>query len=180
MAACDMTGWSISRNPKGMEVRAGPDGKAKILGRLAPAKRAQMPEDEEFPPFENLWRTQFQITGYKDGWFQIGNAAHPYEKTGSGYEHRRRLLGMKSYAGRGWVRAETVGGMLSNRARPEYGAIWQEPRAGAPKLPLKTDGRPWGEGSYAERVFACQGEWVEVQIAGVRGWWPGLCSAESG
>lgn len=178
--ACEMTGWTTSKNPKGMEVRAEPDRKAKIVGRLAAAKKAIMPEDEEMPPFENLFRTQFSIIGYRSGWFLIENAAHPYEKEGSGYHDRRRLLGMKSYSGRGWIPAEVVGGILSDRAKPEFGAIWQEPRKDADKLPVKSGGRPYGEGSYAEKVFACQGEWVQIQIGGVTGWWPGLCSAESG
>jgi hypothetical protein len=66
---CDIHGWSEDKDPKGLNVRAAPDVKSKVLGTL-PALQVQGERRRENTP-EGGWLTEFSIVGYKDGWFLI-------------------------------------------------------------------------------------------------------------
>ena len=100
--ACNISGYSIATDRAGAAVRAEPDASARILGRLAPPQRATKADNEDVPPSDQLWRTQFEVIGFRDGWFLIENALHPYDDP-----NRRSVLGrqstggVKTYAGRG-------------------------------------------------------------------------------
>ncbi len=58
------------------------------------------------------------------------------------------------------------------------GALYSEPDAQSQRLPAMNlvGGYPIRGGNFANRVLACNGEWVQIESEdGVVGWWKGLC-----
>ena len=170
---CDLGAWSEDRDPNGLNVRAEPSTKARVLGTLPPPYRLKMGGSENTP--EGGWLTEFRIIGFKDGWFLIEGATPP----GKGYEDEKKYprSAPKPYAGRGWVAANKVGASYANGGT-RMGGLFQAPftdakwTQAARKLggPLDTDGGP-------KRILACSGYWGLVESEdGVRGWWRSLCS----
>lgn len=170
---CDFGAWSEDKDPAGLNVRAEPSVKARVLGTLPPPYRLKMGGSENTP--DGGWLTEFRIIGFKDGWFLIEGATPP----GKDYEDERRYPrnAPKPYAGRGWVAASKIGANYANGGT-RMGGLFQAPFVDAKwtpaqrKLggPLDTDGGP-------KRIFACSGDWALVESEdGVRGWWRGLCS----
>ena len=170
---CDIGAWSEDRDPKGLNVRAEPSVKARVLGTLPQPYRLKMGGSENTP--EGGWLTEFRIIGFRDGWFLIEGSTPP----GRAYEDEKKYPrnAPKPYAGRGWVAASKVGANYANGGT-RMGGLFQAPFVDAKwtqaqrKLggPLDTDGGP-------KRLFACSGYWGLVESEdGVRGWWRGLCS----
>jgi hypothetical protein len=170
---CDLGAWSEDRDPKGLNVRAEPSVKARVLGTLPPPYRLKMGGSENTP--EGGWLTEFRIIGFRDGWFLIEGATPP----GKAYEDEKKYPrnAPKPYAGRGWVAANKVGASYPNGGT-RMGGLFQAPFTDAKwtpaqrKLggPLDTDGGP-------KRILACSGYWGLVESEdGVRGWWRSLCS----
>ena len=170
---CDLGAWSEDRDPNGLNVRAEPSAKARILGTLPPPYRLKMGGSENTP--DGGWLTEFRIIGFKDGWFLIEGATPP----GLNYEDEKSYPrnAPKPYPGRGWVAASKVGANYANGGT-RMGGLFQAPFTDAkwsparrkPGDPLDTDGGP-------KRIFACSGYWGLVESEdGVRGWWRGLCS----
>jgi hypothetical protein len=170
---CSLGAWSDDRDPKGLNVRAEPSAKARVLGTLPPPYRLKTGGSENTP--EGGWLTEFRIIGFKGGWFLIEGATPP----GKEYEDEKKYPrnAPKPYAGRGWVAASKVGANYANGATrmgglfqaPFVDAMWMQ---AARKLggTLDTDGGP-------KRIFACSGHWGLVESDdGVRGWWRRLCS----
>ena len=81
---CDLGAWSWDRDPKGLNVRAEPSAKSRVLGTLPPPYRLKMGGSENTP--EGGWLTEFRIIGFKDGWFLIEGATPP----GKEYEDEKR------------------------------------------------------------------------------------------
>jgi hypothetical protein len=75
---CDIHGWSTDRDPNGLNVRAGPSTKAKVLGTLPPPYKFKS-KGENAP--DGGWLTEFSIIGFKDGWFLIEGATPPGKDT---------------------------------------------------------------------------------------------------
>lgn len=177
--ACAISGYAISRSRTGTPVRSEPNKDAKILGRLAPPQKATAIDKEDVPPADEVWRTEFQVVGFREGWFLIEKALHPYDDP-----ERRSVLGrrstggVKTYTGRGWVSLADVGGKYTyyHRSMPS-GALYAEPSADAQRLPaLNWNNTPIQGGNSPTKVLACLGEWVKVESDnGVVGWWKGLC-----
>ena len=170
---CSLGAWSDDRDPKGLNVRAEPSAKARVLGTLPPPYRLKMGGSENTP--EGGWLTEFRIIGFKDGWFLIEGATPP----GKEYEDEKKYPrnAPKPYSGRGWVAASKVGANYANGAT-RMGGLFQAPFVDAQWTPaqrklggtLDTDGGP-------KRIFACSGHWGLVESHdGVRGWWRRLCS----
>jgi hypothetical protein len=170
---CDLGAWSEDRDPNGLNVRAEPSVKSRVLGTLPPPYRLKMGGSENTP--EGGWLTEFRIIGSRDGWFLIEGATPP----GRRYEDEKKYPrnAPKPYAGRGWVAANKVGANYANGGT-RMGGLFQAPFVDAKwtqamrKLggPLDTDGGP-------KRLFACSGYWGLVESEdGVRGWWRSLCS----
>ena len=170
---CDLGAWSVDKDPKGLNVRAGPSVAAKILGTLPPPYRLKMGGAENTP--EGGWLTEFRIIGFRDGWFLIEGAKPP----GEDYEDETRYPrnAPKPYAGRGWVSANKVGASYAN-GYTRMGGLFTAPFIDANWTPaqrelggtLDTDGGP-------KRILACSGVWGLVESHdGVRGWWRALCS----
>ncbi|KRR14138.1 hypothetical protein CQ12_35090 [Bradyrhizobium jicamae] len=170
---CSLGAWSEDRDPKGLNVRAEPSVKARVLGTLPPPYRLKMGGRENTP--DDGWLTEFRIIGFKDGWFLIEGAKPP----GKDYEDEKFYprSAPKPYAGRGWVAANKVGANYANGGT-RMGGLFQAPFVDAPWTPagrklggtLDTDGGP-------KRLLACSGHWGLVESHdGVRGWWRSLCS----
>lgn len=179
--ACDISGYSIDKDRAGAIVRADPDLKARVLGRLAPAQKATKADLEDVPPGDELWRTQYRIIGYRNGWFLIQDALHPYDDPDRrGVLGRRSTGGVKTYTGRGWLAAGQVGGKYTyhHRGFPN-GALYANPSDDAGSSPAKNAlGFPIQGGNSPKKVLACEGNWVKVESHdGVTGWWKGLCGA---
>jgi len=172
---CSLRAWSDDRDPKGLNVRAEPSAKARVLGTLPPPYRLKTGGSENTP--EGGWLTEFRIIGFKDGWFLIEGATPP----GKEYEDEKKYPrnAPKPYSGRGWVAANKVGANYANGAT-RMGGLFQAPFVDALWMPaqrklggpLDTDGGP-------KRIFACSGHWGLVESHdGVRGWWRRLCSSQ--
>jgi hypothetical protein len=176
---CEMAGYSIDADPRGANIRAEPNAKAKVLGRLAPPQKASQ-RDDAFPN-DGVWRTAFQIIGFKDGWFLIEKAQHPFDDPETiRMVGRRSTGGVRTYTGRGWIAGSLVGGQYSNRGGLPAGALYSEPRADASRTPAKNAlGAEVGADGGPKRVLACDGDWVKVESHdGVTGWWNSLCSQQ--
>jgi hypothetical protein len=172
---CDFGAWSWDRDPKGLNVRAEPSVKSRVLGTLPPPYRLKTGGSENVP--EGGWLTEFRIIGFKNGWFLIEGATPP----GLKYEDEKKYprSAPKPYSGRGWVAANKVGANYANGGT-RMGGLFQAPFVDAKwtpamrKLggPLDTDGGP-------KRLLACSGYWGLVESEdGVRGWWRSLCSSQ--
>jgi hypothetical protein len=177
--ACKISGYSIATDRAGAAVRAEPDASAKILGRLAPAQKATKADYEDVPPGDQLWRTEFQVVGFREGWFLIEKALHPYDDPDRrSVLGRRSTGGVKTYAARGWISQKDVGGKYTyhHRSLPN-GALFSEPQADATRVAAKNGrGEPIQGGNSPKRVLSCNGDWVQVESHdGVVGWWRGLC-----
>jgi hypothetical protein len=170
---CDLGAWSEDGDPRGLNVRAEPSVKARVLGTLPPPYRLKMGGSENTP--DGGWLTEFRIIGFKDGWFLIEGASPP----GKEYEDEEKYPrnAPKPYAGRGWVAANKVGANYANGGT-RMGGLFQAPFADAKWMPaqrklggtLDTDGGP-------KQILACSGHWGLVESQdGVRGWWRSLCS----
>lgn len=170
---CSLGAWSIDKDPNGLNVRAEPSVKARVLGTLPPPYRLKLGGAENTP--DGGWLTEFRIIGFKDGWFLIEGARPP----GKDYEDEKRYPrnAPKPYAGRGWVASNKVGAAYANGGT-RMGGLFQAPFVDAKWMPaqrelggaLDTDGGP-------KRLLACSGYWGLVESHdGVRGWWRALCS----
>ena len=164
---CEHHGWSIDKDPAGLNVRAEPSATAAILGKLPPPYKLKLGGAENTP--EGGWLTEFHIIGYRSGWLLIEGATPP----GKAYEDEKRYPrnSPKPFAGRGWVAANKVGAAFANGAIPE-GGLFQAPHADARRT--KAEGTSVGDSPA--RIFACSGSWALVEVNGVRGWWRSLCS----
>ncbi|HRJ70194.1 MAG TPA: hypothetical protein PK812_11360 [Beijerinckiaceae bacterium] len=181
MTACSISGYSLDRSRAGTPVRAEPNAKAKIVGRIAPPQKATARDLEDISvPTDEVWRAGFQILGIKDGWVLIEKALHPYnDPYYFGTLGRRSTGGIKTYSGRGWLPLSQIGGKVTYYRKMPLGALYAEPREDAPLLPAKNamEG-PLSGGNQPKRILACSGEWVQVESPdGVIGWWRGLCGA---
>lgn len=170
---CDLHGWSDDKDSKGLNVRAAPDAKSKVLGTLPPPYKFKAKNGSENTP-DGGWLTEFAIIGFKDGWFLIEGAQPPgkdYE--GDAYPRNHP----KPYAGRGWVAASKVGAQYAN-GDTRMGGLFQAPHTDANWMPAKTQfGNEISADGGPKKILACSGFWALVESHDkVRGWWRRLCS----
>jgi len=170
---CALDAWSIDKDPHGLNVRAEPSVKARVLGTLPPPYRLKLGGAENTP--EGGWLTEFRIIGFRDGWFLIEGAKSP----GKDYEDEKRYPrnAPKPYAGRGWVAANKVGASYANGST-RAGGLFQAPFVDANWMPAQRElGGPIDTDGGPKRLLACSGYWGLVESHdGVRGWWRALCS----
>ncbi|MFN3855679.1 MAG: hypothetical protein ACK4M0_14905 [Phreatobacter sp.] len=149
-------------------MRAGPSARARFLGIVPPAWSVPGRDGE---PGET-YRAEFEIAGYRDGWFLIRNIRAPGVDYGERYPRGRP----QPFRGQGWVAARLVGAALANGGLPA-GRLYQAPnRYAAARDVAHADGEGISTGDVVQRLHACSGRWALVEIEGVRGWWNGLCS----
>jgi hypothetical protein len=162
IVACKIEAWSTDKDPKGLNVRAGPGTDHPVIARIPPRRKI---EGEEFA-------AQVSITGSKDGWFRIESAILPDYIEDDDKE---------VFKGVGWVSGRHLG-LLLNRM-----TLLREPSLSAPvvaklfkdyKGPNDLGGGP--DSFVVDRLDACQDSWVEVEgtFLGARlhGWTGGTCA----
>ena len=172
---CQIHGWAMDDGKKGIAVRAAPSDKAKVLGRLAP----MYVSEESGQGSQEGWRVEFEITGYKDGWFRIAHATPP----GEPYDDPPPKRYPKTYAGTGWIRAGEAGGAYANSQMPIQ-HLMQAPHVDAKDYPPKGDAAdPVGNlviDSGLQRLLACSADWgLTISVDGQRGWWRGICANQA-
>jgi hypothetical protein len=170
--ACDVGAWSVDTDRHGLNVRAEPSVRSRILGTLPPPFR--FTAASEAAPNEG-YRTEFRIVGFKDGWFLIEGATPPGKRYLDDGEYPRRHP--HPFAGRGFVPAGMVGAQYANGGT-RMGGLFAKPREDAPWMPAKNEaGDPISVDGGPKRILGCSGSWAHVESHdGVRGWWRGLCS----
>lgn len=169
---CQLNAWSIDTSRKGLPVRVAPSDKAKVLGILAPPRHT--PESGQGE--DDSWHTEFEITGYKDGWFRIRNATPP----GAPYDDPPPRSYPKTYRGAGWIPADKAGGAYANTQMPVM-RLHQAPSVDSRDIPPGDDAAdPAGNlpiDGTLERLYACSANWALTKSRdGKRGWWRGICS----
>jgi hypothetical protein len=164
---CYLNAWSIDTDPAGLNVRAGPSERSRVLGRVPPAWTA--PGRDGDPG--TTYRSEFEIAGYRAGWFLIRKIKAP----GEDYNERYPRSRPQPFRGQGWVSARHVGGALSNGGLPT-GRLMQAPNAHAAFRDVARNGEPISTGDIVQRLYACSGNWALIEMEGVRGWWNTICS----
>lgn len=164
---CSISAWSIDTDPAGLNMRAGPNSAARVVGKLPPPWKPANPDVDV-----EAYRTQFRVVGYRNGWFLIRDISAPGIAYGEPYPRNRPA----APRGQGWVSARFVGGALANGGLTE-GVLRQapSPRA-ASQVVRRQEDTPISTGDPADRLLACSGPWGLVEIGGRRGWWRGICA----
>jgi hypothetical protein len=146
---CRFRALSNDPDPAGLNVRDAPDPNARILGRLLPRHVGG-----------EIVQAEIQVIGYRKGWFLI--EATPYHDADQ----------PKSYSGRGWVAGSLLtAGLLRNRlkqAPSEQSADVIDLRV------LDKEGTPLTDPQHVKmrRIIAYSGDWVQVEVALVKGMKP--------
>jgi hypothetical protein len=183
--ACILQGWSSDREPRGLNVRARPDIRARIIGNI-PFDSGK--PDEDYRGFG----VQFDILASHNGWIKIRNAADGYQRPG--------LVDKPIYKGEGWVHGSRVTFYVQSarvRAHPAREApLIAEMRMSQTHKGETTWVPEWlTDIARIEIVLACEGKWALVryrgktELAGEKlapesvakdgaGWVTGICPAQ--
>ncbi|HTU10859.1 MAG TPA: SH3 domain-containing protein [Allosphingosinicella sp.] len=147
-AQCAAAGRSIDQDPAGLNVRAGPSPRARVLGRLHSVLDAEA--EQRYGPI-------FAIREVRDGWVRITDAAAEVE----GFDGEVR----RNYTGPGWVSAALVeptivsarAGDPGSRgyAGPSFSAAVSDPDG-------LTNVERMRRGRQNPRIVACRGAWVQL------------------
>jgi hypothetical protein len=146
---CQFRALSNDPDPAGLNVHDAPERAARVLGRLPPVDIGG----------ESVL-VEIQVIGYRKGWFLI--EATPYHDADQ----------PKSYSDRGWVAGSLLtAGLLRNRlkqAPSEQSADVIDLRV------LDKEGTPLTDPQHVKmrRIIACSGDWVQVEVALVKGMKP--------
>ena len=164
---CDLGAWSEDRDPNGLNVRAEPSVKARVLGTLPPPYRLKMGGSENTP--EGGWLTEFRIIGFKDGWFLIEGATPPGKK----YEDEKKYprSAPKPYGGRGWVAATKLA-PATPMAAPAWADCSRRPS------PMRSGRRPLA--SSADRSTPTADRNACSPAAGIGDWWKARTASAAG
>jgi len=172
---CNFSAFSRDHDPAGLNVRAEPDGNARILGRL-PLGRLE-PND----PYSTFGA---DVIGYKKGWFLI---EHGFEAVWTPQRPKEPV-----YSGRGWVAANLMTAQLLLEK------LKLAPNGASPDvLDLRDVKGEAAAGDFVtpRRILGCSGDWVHVEIGlspgekalaktdapagAVRGWANGTCASQT-
>ena len=164
---CAIGAWSNDKDPKGLNVRAEPNAKAKILG-IVPPPRVMPKKYDAFGP--EPVKAEFKVIGYRDGWFLIDEIKAP----GVPYDAPYPASLPKPFKGRGWVAGNKVGAAPAFTGLP-FGRLYK-----APHVEARHEMRTGGTDNPFARVLSCSGAWGQVEAeGGKRGWVRGLCSNQA-
>jgi hypothetical protein len=173
---CNFSAFSKDHDPAGLNVRAEPDGNARILGRLPFGRLG--PND----PYSTFGA---DVIGYKKGWLLI---EHGFEAVWNPQRPRE-----PPYFGRGWVAANLMTAQLLR------GKLKLTPDGASPDVVNLQDVKGEGpEDSFfvtPRRILGCSGDWVHVEVGlspgakalaktdapagAVRGWANGTCASQT-
>lgn len=162
IVACAISGWSADATPRGLNVRAAPSPRARVLDRLPPFVSD---DDGDYGP-------GFRITGSSGGWLRIEDARDVW---GPGQPR-------PTFAGRGWVHGSLV--RVAVQSRQGRG----EPLSRAPVV-VDTGDAMLSEVGRVTGVHDCRGRLAQVSYrvdpsAKVRGrrsgraWFGGICGEQ--
>ena len=173
---CNFSAFSRDHDPAGLNVRAEPDGNARILGRL-PLGRLE-PND----PYSTFGA---DVIGYKKGWFLI---EHGFEAVWTPQRPKEPV-----YSGRGWVAANLMTAQLLREK------LKLAPNGASPDVLNLRDVKGEGPADCCfvtpRRILGCSGDWVHVEVGlrpgekaltktdapagAVRGWANGTCASQT-
>src|ERR1700677_3435117 len=173
---CNFTAFSRDHDPAGLNVRAEPDGNARILGRL-PLGRLE-PND----PYSTFGA---DVIGYEKGWFLI---EHGFEAVWTPQRPKEPV-----YSGRGWVAANLMTVQLFREK------LKLAPSGASPDVlnlrDVKGEGPDDGDFVTPRRILGCSGDWVHVEVGlrpgekalaktdapagAIRGWANGACASQT-
>jgi hypothetical protein len=162
---CRFQGWSNDLDEKGQPVRVAPSAAAEVIGRLPPPVNVG---------FDELSVT-IVVTGYREGWFRIADAAYSDEVQGV------RVPRNAFVKATGWL---PVGGVKALLAAKELKA--QPAREAATVASLSGFRREVGggqvgfgpDGIAVKRLLSCRGAWVEVETELGTGWVEKVCARQ--
>ncbi|PTM57133.1 SH3 domain-containing protein [Phreatobacter oligotrophus] len=163
---CSIGAWSIDTDPSGLNMRAEPSSTARVVGKIPPPWKPANPDADV-----EMYRSQFRVVGYQNGWFLVRDVTAPGVAYGEPYPRSRP----QAPRGEGWVSARLVGAALANGGLPE-GRLHQAPSPLAATRPVQRQDSPISTGDPVQRLLACSGSWGLVEIGGQRGWWRGICA----
>jgi len=152
-AECAAAGRSVDQDPAGLNVRAAPSARARVLGRL---HSVLDPEAQHHGSTER-YGPIFAIREARDGWVRITDAAAEVE--GADGEVRR------NYTGPGWISATMVEPTIVSMRSGDPGSRgYAGPDFSAPVA--DPDGLTNIERMHRlrrhPRVVACRGAWVQL------------------
>ena len=172
---CNFSAFSKDRDSAGLNVRAEPDEKARILGRLP---LGHLDPNDPYSTFGA------DVIGYKKGWLLI---EHGFEAVWTPQRPREPV-----YSGRGWVAANLMTVQLLREK------LKLAPNGASPDVVNLRDVEgefPAGDFVAPRRILGCSGDWVHVEIAlrpgekalaktdapagAVRGWANGTCASQT-
>jgi hypothetical protein len=170
--ACEISGNSIDQDRAGLNVRAEPNGKAAILGKLLPIGDPESHHDHDLPaskkkniPEQHYFGPGFTITAVSGDWLKIDRIEPVTEgidpKTGDEWVR-------KNFQGTGWVHWSKVQPRLGGG--PTYA-----PAVHAYKGPSFDSGKTLhnaGTNLYGidhvwtdvPRILECQGTWARIEF----------------
>lgn len=160
--ACNLSAYSTDTDRAGLNVRAEPSARARIVGVLPPPQDGPAADDE--PPLP----VEMHIVAGRDGWVEIDHA-----------EFGDYGLGEPGvvFTGRGWVSGRLVSFDVQD---PN---VYAAPERVAEVIDAAAED---GEFINVRRVLSCTGEWAEVEgdittdvsVRGrpVKGWVRDTCS----
>ena len=145
---CEIGAFVQETDPAGLNVRAAPNAKAKVLGKLVPV----------YVDPEQGYRTraEVEVIASEGGWFLIRNARDNADMTG---QAERPM-----YRGEGWVSGSRL--IVKSQAASGRAA----PLRDAPELMRLRDGDTFDSSAMmdASRLVACQGKWAQLEFTEAR------------
>jgi hypothetical protein len=170
-AACQITGFSIDQDPNGLNVRANPDIKAAVLGKLLPVgdpeshhdhdgegKKSDIPEQSYFGP-------RFTIIAVNGDWLKIDSIEAKTEGINpkNGNEWSR-----DNFQGSGWVHYSKVqpsfgGGEVGNPS----GHAYKGPSFESGKILHAADTNMRGIDTIwtdVPKILECNGRWAKIEF----------------
>ncbi|WP_377160738.1 hypothetical protein ACFJIX_13365 [Roseateles sp. UC29_93] len=145
---CEIGAFVQETDPAGLNVRAAPHAKAKVLGKLVPV----------YVDPEQGYRTraEVEVVASEGGWFLIRNARDNPDMTG---QAERPM-----YRGEGWVSGSRL--IVKSQATAGRAA----PLRDAPVLMRLRDGDTFDSSAMMDgsRLAACQGKWAQLEFTEAR------------
>lgn len=153
---CDFGGWSIDRDPKGLNVRAGPSATARIVRTLPPPAYD--------PDYEREMFSGFDVFEARDGWFLIGVLDARDARDDKPVKW-------------GWIHGSKIGFAVQSDV-----AFTEPDPASAVAAVEWEDKQGWHPFDYRHPID-CKGHWVKLTVSGQDrreriAWTRGICDIQ--